>query len=210
MDILLYSHTFLPNIGGREIVVYYLGKSLTELGHNVRVVGPSGWFKLRKLNFQFPIHRYPRFIRGELQDPGLIARLKEKEMLFQLLLDKTLWGCDLIHAHTTYPTGYIASRTRRIFRKTPLIITPHGVDIDTIPALQYGMRLQPHLKSKIDNALANADAVTEISDGIKTSLLNAGVDQNKLYKITNGVDIDRFTNPVNCNVNEFFLNNIFI
>ena len=201
MNILLYSHTFLPNIGGREIVVYYLAKSLMELGHDVRVVGPTGIRK--QIRFTFPVHRYPRFIKCDLKTKGVMGLLRLKEMQLQLMVDKLIWGCDVIHAHTTYPAGYVASCAGRMFGKVPLVVTPHGIDINIIPDIQFGMRLKPHLKGKIDYALSEADAITAISDGIQDSIIDAGVDQGKLYKINNGVDLDRFAISTNDDVNKF-------
>jgi len=201
MNILLYSHSFLPKIGGREIVVYYLAKSLMELGHSVRVVGPGGFTS--KIKFKFPVHRYPQLIRRGLKSKGIKRRLKEKEMQLQLMFDKAIWGCDVIHAHTTYPAGYIASCAGQMFAKVPLIVTPHGADINIIPELQHGMRLEPYLNSRIDYALKNADAVTAISDGIENSLLEAGVNEDKLLKIKNGVDLERFTATTNDDVYQF-------
>ncbi len=203
MNILLYVNSFLPKIGGREMVVYYLAKSLTELGHKARVVGPSGFLACQKLKFKFPVHCYPRFIKGDLKNNDLFSHLREKEITLHLKLDKSLWGCDVIHAHNTFPSGYIATRAEKTKIKIPLIITPHGMDINVMPEIKFGMRLQPYLIPKIDQALSSCDAVTAISDGIENSILDAGVDSSKLFKIPNGVDIERFARPVDADIYKY-------
>lgn len=171
----------MPQIGGRELVVHYLARSLHTLGHQVRVIGPSGWRYHHKLRFGYPVHRYPL----------LSMRFPEPVRLFQLYLDNLFQGCDVIHAHTTYPTGYLAARLKR-FKKIPLVITPHGADIHVIPELNHGLRLNPVFKSKIEYALKKADALTAISDSIAASLREAGAPEEKIVKIPNGVDVERF------------------
>jgi glycosyltransferase involved in cell wall biosynthesis len=95
MNIVLYVNSFLPTIGGKEIVVHYLARELRQLGNTVRVVGPSGWIRMRKHTFDYPVHRWPT----------LRNVIKEKVMYARLYLDTRLWGCDVIHAHTTNPNG---------------------------------------------------------------------------------------------------------
>lgn len=184
MNIVLYTNSFLPAIGGRELVVHHLARTLLELGHDVRVLGPAGWWRLRKYKYDYPVYRYPA-MRGRLNEPVRLA---------QLLADTALRGCDVIHAHATYPVGYAAARLKRI-RDVPLILTPHGVDIHVIPELGHGLRLNPQLRPKIEYAVRSADAVTAISDSMEASLLAAGAEPAKIHRISNGVDIERFAKP---------------
>ncbi|WP_045223524.1 glycosyltransferase family 4 protein [Methyloterricola oryzae] len=181
MKIALYVNSFLPQIGGRELVVYYLATALTKLGHQVRVIGPGGWWKNRKFKFGYPVYRYP-ILNQKLPDIVKVS---------QLGYDCLLNGCDLIHAHVTYPCGYLAARFKR-FSRVPLVITPHGVDIHVIPELGHGLRLDPVIAEKITYALESADALTAISASIENSLRDAGAPADKIVSISNGVDLDRF------------------
>ena len=194
MNILLFSHTFLPKIGGRELVVHYLARSLTQLGHKVRVVGPAQYWRYRAMQLEYPVHRNINIFRARFGQQGLRSWLRDKELLTYLLANISIWGCDIIHAHTTYPTGWIAAQAKKI-KNIPLVITPHGVDIHMIPELEHGMRLNPLLEPKISFALTNADAITAISTGIEESLLDAGTNGNKIYRVPNGVDLERFKRP---------------
>lgn len=193
LNILLLSHTFLPRIGGREVVVHYLAQALKELGQDVRVLCHTGWLKNRGLDLGYDVRRYGSVFRTELRKPGWRPRLKEKEMQLHVHLDAWLSGCDVIHAHTTYPTGYIAARVRGKLRgNCGLVVTPHGIDIHTIPEIGHGMRLDEKLAPKIDLALESADAITSISEGIEQSILDAGAPAGKIARIPNGVDLRRF------------------
>jgi len=192
MNILLYSHSFLPKIGGREIVVYQLARALAKLGHDARVVGPKWSQASKDLHFEVPVHRYPRVVSNLAASGRLKQFIGEMQLLAPLVFDAAVWRCDVVHAHSLYPGGYVARFLKKLFPRTPLILTPHGIDINTVPDLNYGMRLDPRLRQKIDLALANADAVTAISDGVRLSLEGAGVPPEKIVRIDNGIDLKRF------------------
>lgn len=174
-------NSFLPILGGREFVVHYLADSLQKLGHDVRVVGPAGFWKYRHLRFGYPVHRWPT-LRGYLS---------EQVSLASIALDTALWGADVIHAHNTYPTGYHVSRLRKL-RRYPLVITPHGQDIQSIPEIGHGLRLNPVLNRKIMHAVRNADLVTAISKNIENAVIEAGASFERVRLIPNGVDIARY------------------
>ncbi len=194
----------MPTLGGRELVVHYLARSLHELGCDVRVVGPTGIMRYRNIQFQYPVHRYPTLIRVSSGKSILSSKLNDYQNYYKLKYDITKFGCDIIHAHTTYPTAYVASLVTKKNSKIPLVLTPHGVDIHTIPHLNHGMRLNPILKPKIEMALSAADYVTSISEGMEQSIIDAGTDGRKIVRIPNGVDIKRYSSPVDFDVRSHF------
>ncbi|NLI80100.1 MAG: glycosyltransferase family 4 protein [Deltaproteobacteria bacterium] len=189
MKIVLYTVSFLPTIGGREIVIHYLARTLKELGHDVRVVGPAGFLSQRKFRMGYPLHRWPT----------LWGLLDDRMRMAQLLLDAVIWGCDVIHAHCTYPCGYVAGRLKT-FRRIPMVVTPHGEDINMIPEIGFGQRLDPLKRPKIKEALQKADVITAISRTVETSLMQAGAPVERIRRIPNGIDLDRFQKPVACDV----------
>jgi len=75
------------------MVVFQLARALTDIGHQVRVLGPSGFFTHRKVKFAFPVHRWPK----------LFGLFPEQIAGMSLSADLRLWGADVIHAHNTYP-----------------------------------------------------------------------------------------------------------
>jgi len=189
---MLYVNSYLPSIGGREMVVHLLAKSYQELGYDVRVVGPGCWWKHRKTIFSYPLHRWPRI---PLLPNDLVWTI-------QLLLAYIVYKPDVIHAHSTYPTGYIAARLKNML-KIPLVITPHGEDIHIIPEIDFGQRLDPVQNKKILYALDKAEFATAISDSVTKSISNAEVPDNKIISIPNGVDLNRFQRQHDVNVYEY-------
>lgn len=192
LNIVLYVNSFLPSLGGREFVIHYLANAYSKLGHKVRVVGPAGFLKHRHLDFGYPVHRWPT-LRGLFS--GQVR-------MTHLYLDAAIWGCDIVHAHNTYPTGYSAARLKR-FKNYPLVITPHGADIQTIPEIGYGLMLNPGLKKKIIYALDNAELITAISIKIKEVLIEAGAVEEIVRLVPNGVDVERYNRPVTQNIREW-------
>jgi glycosyltransferase involved in cell wall biosynthesis len=192
LRVLLYNHTFLPKVGGREIVIYQLARALTRLGHDVRIAGPQGYRSERSSTLDVRVRRYPRFHpERPLTDP-IAQFLMESQMLAQLALEMVRERVDVIHAHTLYPAGYVATRLRVARLRRPLVLTPHGIDINTAPDQGYGMRLDNRLRAKIDVALDRCDRVTAISEGVFDALVRAGVPTTKISKVGNGVDLKRF------------------
>lgn len=184
MNIVLYVNSFLPTLGGREFVVHYLADALCTLGHRARVVGPAGFWRYRHERFEYPVHRWPT-LRG---------LMSERVALTSIALDTALWGADVIHAHNTWPTGYHTVRLRGR-RRYPLVITPHGADIQSIPEIGHGLRLDPEMNEKIMYAVKNADVVTAISENIRAALLDAGAAPDRVRMIPNGVDLARYRRP---------------
>jgi glycosyltransferase involved in cell wall biosynthesis len=182
LKIILYVDSFLPNIGGKEIVVYNIAKEYISLGHNVRIVGPAGVYSNRAYNLEIPIHRCPHF-KMPFQD--LIS-------LIYLLFDIIFYGCDIVHAHNTNPNGYIAALLKKIIN-FPLIITPHGSDIHTIPGIKYGQMLDNRKRKRITYALMKSNIFTAISNSVRDSLVAAGASIDKVRMIPNGVNIKRFS-----------------
>jgi glycosyltransferase involved in cell wall biosynthesis len=77
-------------------------------------------------------------------------------------------------------------------RNVPLVVTPHGADILTIPDLHFGMRLNRELDRKISRAIRGADVVTAISRTIEAELANMGAETSRIKFVPNGVDTARF------------------
>ena len=153
---------------------------------------PPGGGPIAKSVLNIPLHRWPT-LRG---------LFSEQVRFSQLLLDTTIWGCDVIHAHSTYPSGYAAVKLKTL-RDFPLVVTPHGEDIHVIPEIGFGQRLDPVQGPKIEFALQKAELLTAISDSVENSLLDAGAPQEKIRKIPNGVDIERFQRPVSADVRKW-------
>ena len=181
MKIALFVDSFLPVLGGRELVVHHLAMQFKAMGHQPYVIGAGGLWSKRQYTYPYPVIRCPTI-------PGF-SEEKLKAILLRCLHAK--YKFDLIHAHSTYPSGYIAASWLNRLR-VPLVITPHGEDINVVPDLGFGYRLDPSLSAKISSALSKANRITAISNTVHQSILDAGADPKLIVDIANGVETTRF------------------
>ena len=180
MKICLVSPSFLPTIGGAELAVHHLAKSLTDAGNEV-VVFTSRKKKKQEFVADYKIKYYPRMPRGYLQ--GHVFAL------FLVLLQKR-YKFDLIHIHKAQ-MGCYAIKSKRML-KVPIIITTHGGDIQVCPEINYGDRLDPVWNKRIEYAILNADLVTAISTATKKQYLDIGALEERIVNVPNGVVLERF------------------
>jgi glycosyltransferase involved in cell wall biosynthesis len=181
MNILFYTNTFLPFVGGKEIVVHQLVKALRQVGHDARVAVPGGMIKFRHARYDYPVYHFPVGVK----------RAQLQAQLLALKLLRQFWRFDVVHAHNTYPAGWVVAKGRR-WLKAPLVVTPHGYDIQTIPEIGHGMRLDPELRPKVDYAVRNADLLTSISRTVRSAIEQVGGDALPIWDVPNGTDLARF------------------
>ena len=121
----MLTHTYLPNIGGREIHVAKLSEALAERGHEVTVITSGKKLEIEKekiVVIRIPekaitLSRHPREVKYRVL-PQLFSVLKSVD-------------CDVIHAHDTLHFTTDASAFVSLIRKIPFVITIHGFYPDT-------------------------------------------------------------------------------
>ncbi len=192
MKILLLVNSHLPSIGGRELVVHNLAMQYLNYGHTVTVAGMAGLMRNRHIRFAYPVSRWPVVPRWPLASQLVFGALHAISHRY-----------DVIHAHATYPIGYVALRLRTFFR-APIVVTPHGEDINIVESIQFGQRRDPRQRPLIESTVQRADATTAISETVHASLLDAGASESSIHDIANGVDMKRFAQPAADSVAERF------
>jgi glycosyltransferase involved in cell wall biosynthesis len=102
---------------------------------------------------------------------------------------------DLIHAHFAHPSGYIASRLSKIFKK-PYLLTVHGSDIlENFVPTHIAHRRKHHR----DLGLLRAERIICVSQHLKQVLMAQGMCQQKIVVIPNGIDTKLFSPSDNSN-----------
>jgi len=195
MRICHLASSFLPAIGGMEIAVHNIATSLVNLGHEAWVLTSKSEDNTR-LDTNYNIKRY------SIPEGRIKAKAYLLCSIFRLIEEKIKAKFDVLHAHCTYPPGYCGAVLKNIIN-IPLIITPQGKDIQRIPEINYGIRLNPKFDRRVRYALYKADAITSISSSIREDIIDAGGKENKIYNIPNGVNLERFAKPQS-NIRELF------
>jgi len=193
MRICLFSTTFFPKIGGAEFAIHYIAKYLTESGHKVTVLVPKYRRVKEEVECNYNIHRYQLLPKLLFLEPTLVAHL---------LLEKRISQFDVLHCHLAYPSGYCGIKFRKIF-KVPVVVTLQGADIQKMPEINYGIRLNPKIDKKVKFTLEKVDAITAISSSVRKEIIKASGNEEKIHDIPNGVETWRFNKPVE-NIRQMF------
>jgi glycogen(starch) synthase len=173
LRICLFGGTFLPHIGGSELSLHHLAKGFQQRGHRPVVLVPSIKGDLSAWHIDYPVHHYP------------LAR-----PLF-LLIEKLRSRFDILYVNGIYPGGYYAAKLKKLLA-VPLVISCPGGDIQTIPELGVGKRLNPKVDQRVHWTVHEADALFAIVPSIRKELESLGVPQERLFDVPHGSDVDRF------------------
>ncbi len=104
-------------------------------------------------------------------------------------IKKNGYDFDVIDAHYFYPDGVAATILGKWLNK-PVVITARGTDLSLIP--QY------HIPRKLIQWAANqASGLITVCQALKETLVDLGVEQEKIYALRNGVDLNLFNMPEN-------------
>lgn len=187
MRIGLFTDCYFPNIGGAEVVVHNMATTFRRLGHEAVVMAPQRK-GIPKENLPYELVTYHLF-------PARRGLLKTITQMAILLTLHKKFHFDVINIHKTY-SGYYAGKVRGLL-KTPIVITAHGGDIQKNLEICYGRRIeQPAWERKIAYAVQKADAVIAISRDSANCFRDLGVEEERIHRIVNGVDINRFSQTV--------------
>jgi len=183
--------------GSMEGIIYGISKYLFQKKRSL--------FLLNYTNYPH-FHRYAKVINVNWTIPsGKIvgAAISRKLMIFDILLRLILLSykekIDIIHCFFTFPAGVSATIFKLFNRKTKVIITVAGDDVEFIAPLKYGLRLHALENHLIRYCLKNADRVIAPSSYSARLSLIAGSISNKTVLIPFGIDLTRIDELVDQN-----------
>jgi glycosyltransferase involved in cell wall biosynthesis len=180
MNICLLTSTYLPQVGGLEIVVHNLATALTQLGHSVYVVTPRPNKRKAVDNYAYKIIRFGFKGYGRLKLPSTLAVLTLAYVVKR-------YNIDVINVHNVFTPGSWSYYFSRLFPGTPVVGTPHGDDIQTVPEIGWGIRSDHAVNLMIRRNIKNFTLLTAISKPIFKELERSGIDKNKIRLVPNGV-----------------------
>lgn len=201
--VILFTGNFLPRIGGAEMAIYHLANGLASRGYDVLVLcggkRKDNIIVKEKYSVNFRIVRYPYSFR--------LSGLLRLNMIFSalyLLYFFTVEKYRVIHAHFTFHPGYTCALLKK-FIPIKYIVTPHGSDIQKIPEINYGIRLNRHIEKKVYYALKKADYITSLSNSILYELEKIpNLNMKNIVNIPNGFDQDKYTGEIIYNIRKIF------
>jgi len=188
--VLQVTHTFLPKIGGAEILLDRLCRRLVDGGLDTTVLteekrsrpAPPGAlpYALRTWRRSKVREAVRGRIRGEID--GIVDAIRAANA------DQ---GYDLIHAHYGYPAGVAAIEAGRELG-LPVAITSQGGDFFESSSHS---RASPAIWERVTDAYRRADAVVSISPYTRDQFLSIDVAADRIVDIPNAVDPKELEDP---------------
>lgn len=181
--------------------VFEEAKALVDNGFEVHVVTPHNEGALyNEIWDGIHIHRFkwfePRPFKALVHFKGLKDNIRFVTYLFSLFFSllKVLkdYKIELLHAHSTLPTGLIAAVVTKFIR-IPFFITAHGMDINEFES-SYIFR---HL---ISFSLNSSDKTIAVSQDLARKMVLMHVDESRITVLRNAVDKRRFTPQENMKI----------
>jgi glycosyltransferase involved in cell wall biosynthesis len=171
----LFTPSFLPVLGGMEVVIDKLARQFQCRGHVPVVIAQRSRHntEIPKLPYEVVYYPRPRSAVFLLQYVKHVLIREHRKHHF-----------DIVHSHMAYPTGYIAVKLKKIL-KAPVVITSHKGDI--IPQSRYRQRFIT--RKRMCWALEKADAATGVNSELKDIIDELTLKKAKSSVIPNGVDI---------------------
>ena len=154
MNICLLTSSFLPKVGGQEMVVHNLATALTMLGHRVIVITPHSGSKAQDPSYPYKVIRFG--FRGS-------SRFKLTSLLAVSTLYRVVkqFSIDVIHVHDVNNPGSWIYLLKKLNNSVPVVGTPHGDDIQITPEIKDGARLNPKRNKIISRNIKRFDRLTK-------------------------------------------------
>lgn len=180
------------------IFVHEQVRALQRLGHDVRVVSPTGWAPPGLSRWSK--HRaVPRFdvLEGvkvlypkKLSLPGARLGTRNAEVMAfairgPLRRIHERWPFDVIHAQMIVPDGWAAVQIGRELG-VPVVATAHRADVIDVPARSAALAAQ------VREAIEQVDQIVTVSAAIRGSTEAVGTPRRPIQVVANGADTSVF------------------
>ncbi len=103
---------------------------------------------------------------------------------------------DVINVHNVFTPGSWSYHFSRFFGTTPVVGTPHGDDIQTIPETGWGIRTDKAGDTIVRRNIKAFTLLTAISKPICKELNDIGIEKDRIHMIPNGVWTRRFQSKI--------------
>jgi 1,2-diacylglycerol 3-alpha-glucosyltransferase len=186
LKIALFTEVYRPIVNGIVTSVETLAHVLRDLGHDVYTFAPHipHGDETSGRVFRMPSLPLPARTEYRLTLP-LVARRNKQKFLSQ---------CDVIHSHSLFITGWMASYYARRRFRVPLVFTYHTLLDRYSHYSPLGPRLTSQLTRELTRAYANAaDAVIGPTQAVAAQLRRSGVTA-PICVVPTGIDVDAFRN----------------
>ena len=173
--------------------VFNEAKALVQKGFEVHVITPHNQGAVyEEIMDGIYVHRFkwwePKPFKALVYFKGLKDNIRLItyfiSMFFSLIKANRKYNFELMHAHSTIPTGFIAAIVSKLM-KIPLFITAHGMDIYNFEQYFIFRRIMLFSLNSCNKAIA-------VSEDLVEKIRSLGVNEDKIVHLINAVDTNRF------------------
>jgi glycosyltransferase involved in cell wall biosynthesis len=182
LNIALISLSFLPKKGGMEYVVHDLATTLTDLGHRVYVFAPRLRKNEEEINHNYKLIRFGSKIKGAYK-----SGFNKYILAYHFNAVHRKLPFDIINSHSAYSSTDYGLFLKKLF-SVPVVITCHGHDIQRIPEINYGYRLDEKMNNVICQNIIGSDLTVSISSAVYDELIDI-IPHGKIRSIPNGITL---------------------
>lgn len=170
--------------GGSGVIATELGREMAKAGHKVHFI--SNQLPFRLVNAEFIENIYFHETNSIAYDaiPAATYGFDMASKIIQIATDEKL---DILHAHYAVPHAISGIMAKEVLKTSPLkiITTLHGTDITLVGR-------NPAFYPLTKWAIENSDAVTTVSNWLKTKTYEEFQVDKDIHVIHNFVDTTRF------------------
>lgn len=127
---------------------------------------------------------------ANLADPQQCYRALRIERFASRVIERE--GVSLIHSYFGWPRGY-GGRLAKSETGVPLVAGLRGTDVNIVPELRYGFRLDPSYDRAVRRLLRGADRTVSVSEFLRRKAEALGARPETACVILKGVHLETFT-----------------
>ncbi len=184
--------SFLPSLGGMEVGLHNIACGLKDRGHEPVVISSATYVsQLRKLKLplSYEVVSFPPKIWTILYCfPSLGFFILDQ--YFKFLQYK--YKFDVWHVTMGYPTGVAVTHFAEKNKGILHLIRCAGEDIQMMPEINYGYRLDPAIDKLMKLYLPKCPMLIAITDSVAQEYKSIGVNKSNIKNVPNGVSNKRF------------------
>lgn len=190
LKIAITTSMFFPNVGGAEVFLHNLALSLQRRGHTPVVIASfSQWRAMWKRRDSLPYPILPHLPKQNALTRKSDVFLSVQDTYFALLQRR--YDFDVWQSVGTFPVGVGVSHYTAA-AGIPHVIRTTGSDIQKVPELDYGVRLDPEIEAVMNQHAAKCDRMVALTESVVPDCESVGVHRSDIDVIPCAVDLDRF------------------
>ena len=186
------SHFLFPSMGGADSCVHNVATRLGARGLDPYIVIPYRTYRvLRRQALPYKLLSLPPLFSGAVaRSPEVgVWGLRKYFALLQRRYGFGFWHCTVGFPLGAAVIGFAESNGM----KNRYLVRCCGDDIQKVPEIPYGMRLDPLLDRLITSWYRRCERMVSLSPTVHREYLEIGVPEDRIVEIPNGIDNTRFS-----------------